>query len=116
MPERQNFDGLRCDSVVEMVVDAAKVNTPDARQSCIARKRTNARLVANEHKGPLDLVSDSSGSCNSIELPPICGFVDFRGGAASDADRKHLSQARLRSPETRVSPATASPRCASSIA
>jgi hypothetical protein len=116
MPERQNFDGLRRVAVVKVVMDAAEVDAPDAREFCIARKRTNAWLVANEHKGALDLVSDGSASCSPIEFPPIRGFVDFRGGAASDADRKHLSQARLRSPETRVSPATTSPRCASSIA
>jgi len=116
MPERQHLNGFRCDAIVQVVVDAAEVNTPDARETCIARERANAWLVANEHKGALDLVRDGRGSRNSIKLPPIRCFVDFRGGAASDADRKHFGQVRLRSAETRVSPATRSPRCACSIA
>ena len=116
VPERKNLNGVRHDAVVEMVVDAAEVNTPDARESCVARKSANARLAPNQRKGPLDLVSDGSRSCNSIELPPIRGLVDFRGSAASDADRKQLTQARLRSRVRRLSPETASPRCASSIA
>ena len=116
VPKRKNLDGVRHDSVVEMVVDAAEVNTPDAVESCIARKRTNARLAPNERKGPLDLVSDGSRSCSSIELPPNRGSIDLRGSAASDADLKQLTQARLRSRVRRFSPETASPRCASSIA
>ncbi len=116
VPERKDFDGFRRYAVVEMVVDAAEVNTPDTRQSCVAGERANARLAPNQCKGPLDLVSDGSRSCNSIEVPPIRCFVDFRGSAASDADRRQLTQARLRSRVRRFSPETASPRCASSIA
>jgi hypothetical protein len=97
-------------------MDATKVNTPDTRESWVARNCSNTRLVSNERKGPLDLVSDRSGSCNSIQLPPIRGFVDFRGCAASDADRQQLTQARLRRRERRVSPETTSPRRVSSIA
>ena len=91
-------------------MDATKVNTPDTRESWVARNCSNTRLVSNERKGPLDLVSDRSGSCNSIQLPPI------RGCAASDANRQQLTQARLRRRERRVSPETTSPRCVSSIA
>lgn len=52
VPERKDLDGIRHDAVVEMAMDAAEVNTPDARESCVARKRTNARLAPNERKGP----------------------------------------------------------------
>ena len=90
VPERQDFDSFRRDAVVEIVVDPAEVNSPDTRESCVARKRANARLAPNECKRPLDLVGDGSRGCNSIELPPIRGFVDFRGSATSDADRKQL--------------------------
>jgi len=87
VPERKDLDGIRHDAVVEMVVDAAEMNTPDARESRVARKRTNTQLAPDERKGPLDLVSDGSRSRNSIELPPNRGFVNLRGSAARDTDR-----------------------------
>jgi hypothetical protein len=62
MPERKNFDGFRRDAVIEVVMDATKVNTPDTRESWVARNCSNTRLVSNERKGPLDLVSDRSGA------------------------------------------------------
>jgi hypothetical protein len=83
VPERKHFDCFRRDAVVEMIVDAAEVNTPDTRESCVARKRANARLAPNQCKGPLDLVSNGSRSCNSIDFPPIRGFVDFGGSATA---------------------------------
>jgi hypothetical protein len=89
---------FRRDAVVEMVVDAAEVNTPDTRESCVAGKRANARLAPNKRKSPLDLVSDGSRSCNSIELPPIRGFVDFRGSATSDADREQFDLSAIAQP------------------
>ena len=116
VPESKDLDGIRHDTVVEMVVDAAEMNTPDAKESRVARKRTNTRLTPDERKGLLDLVSDGSRRRNSIELPPNRGFVDLRGSAARDTDRKQLTQARLRSRARRLSPETASPRCISSIA
>jgi hypothetical protein len=116
VPERKDLDGIRHDAVVEMIIDAAEVNAPDARESCVARERTNLRLTPDQRKGLLDLVSDGSGSRSSIDLPPHRGFVDLRSSAARDADRKQLIQARLRSRARRLSPETASPRCTSSIA
>ena len=116
VPEGEDLDGIRHDAVVDMVVDAAEVNTADARESRVACKRTDTRLTPDERKGPLDLVSDGSRSRSSIELPPNRGFVDLRGSAASDADRKQLTQARPRSRARRLSPVIASPRCTSSIA
>jgi hypothetical protein len=97
-------------------MDSTEVNTPDAGESRVAGKRANARLAPNQRKRSLDLISDSSRSCDSIELPPISGLVDFCRSAASDADRERLTQARLRRRERRFSPETASPRCVSSIA
>ena len=116
VPERKDLDGIRHDAVVEMVVHAAEVDAPDAKESRVARNRTNTRLALDERKGPFDLVSNCSGSRSSIELPPKRGFIDLRGSAASDADLKQLTQARLRRRARRLSPEITSPRCTSSIA
>jgi hypothetical protein len=116
VPERKDVDGFRRDAVVEMVVDTAEVHTPDAWEFGISGESTNTRLASNERKGPLDFLRERSRSCNSIEFPPCLGFVDFRGRATSDSNRKQLTQARLRRRTRRVSPEMVSPCCAWSIA
>ena len=87
MPERKDLDGIRRDAVVEMVMDAAEVNAPNARESWVARERANSRLAPDQRKGSLDLVGDGTGSRGPIDLPPYRGFVDLRSSAARDADR-----------------------------
>ena len=57
VPECKDLDGIRHDAVVEMIIDAAEVNAPDARESCVARERTNLRLTPDQRKGSLDLVA-----------------------------------------------------------
>jgi hypothetical protein len=97
-PRRLGFLDERGRAERQSYLDAAEVNTPDTRESCVSGKRANPRLAPNKRKSPLDLVSDGSRSCNSIELPPIRRFVDFRGSATSNADRKQFDLSAIAQP------------------
>ncbi len=48
VPERKDLDCIRHDAVLEMVMDAAEVNAPDAGESGVARERTNSRLAPDQ--------------------------------------------------------------------
>ena len=55
VPEYKDLGCIGHDAVVELAVDAAEVNTPDAREARVARKCADTRLAPNKRKSPLYL-------------------------------------------------------------
>jgi hypothetical protein len=51
MPQSKHFDGVRRNTVVEMVTDSAEVDSPDTGQILVERSRAHHRMRRNQGKG-----------------------------------------------------------------
>lgn len=89
-----NCHGLEYHGVVEMIVNAGKVNATDTGQLDVPSLCADRWLGSKGLKRPLKLHSKCFGSLGPIGLLPLGGFNNGPGGAADDADRERTTHDR----------------------
>jgi len=87
MPQAHDFYclWLVLDSIVQVVVDAAQMNTAYAGEFDVCGGGSDVRMSRNELEGARDRVTKRVGGSWPIHVPPCRSHTDLPGGTAGDA-------------------------------
>ena len=79
MPEREDLErpAVAARAVVQVVVDAAQVDTPDTCETRVCHPHPDEGLLRQQAKRTSQLVLERGGSCGAVLVPPVRRIADL---------------------------------------
>jgi len=92
VPEGKDLHLVAMNPVVKVVMNASKVDAPDAFGLSVQRRGSDSGLRAEQQKGLPQFFFQGPGGKRAISFPPSGSLVDVRIGSPGDPDAHGLNQ------------------------
>jgi hypothetical protein len=88
MPDRQDFEAISSDTVVDPIPNAIKMETLDLRRTRLVDTNSDVRPHKQKIQRGLQILAYSTWSCRSIDRPPPDNTFNLASGASRNEELK----------------------------
>lgn len=116
VPQSEYLYALRSSAVVEMVVNAGQMKSPDIFKASVKRAGTQPRLKRQKRKRAIQFLLDGIRRGGTMQCPPSRHLLYLGSGAMGNSNRKWRGQAGRRRRSRSCSDEMLSPHSISAMA